>query len=51
MSRAIGFVIALVTVAVFLPDVFHAVETLLLKSLILANASLDSLASVGHLVR
>ncbi len=51
MSRAIGFAIALVTIAVFLPDVFHSVEALLLKSLVLANASLDSLASVGHLVR
>jgi hypothetical protein len=51
MSRAIGFAIALVTVAVFLPDVFRSVEALLLKSLVLANTALDSLAAGGHLVQ
>lgn len=51
MFRALGFAIGLVTIAVFLPDVFHSAEALLLKSLELANASLDSLASAGHLVR
>ena len=50
MSRAIGFAIALVTIAVFVPDVFRSVEALVLKSLVLANGALDALASGGHLV-
>jgi hypothetical protein len=51
MSKAIGFAIATITVAVFLPDVFRSIEGILLKSLSMANASLDSLASFGHLVQ
>lgn len=51
MGRALGFAIGLVTIAVFLPDAFRLVESLLLKALVLANASLDALASAGHLVR
>ena len=51
MSKAIGLMIVIITFAIFLPNVFHSVETLLLKSLELANASLDNLASIGHLVQ
>lgn len=51
MSKAIGFAITVVTIAVFLPDVFRSVEGILLKSLEMANASLDNLASFGHLVQ
>ena len=50
MSRAIGFAIGVVTIAVFLPDVFHQVESLLLKALMLANASMDALANSGHMI-
>jgi hypothetical protein len=50
MSRAIGFAVVLITVAVFLPDVFHLAETILLKALVLANANLDALANSGHMI-